>query len=118
MTDADLKTAFEKQVAAMTAGDTRALSALLLDDFTLTHMTGYRQPKTEWLRQMDEGLFVYHHIDIRSLTIDGAREQLSARLLTNASIYGSRATWRLQLVQAYRDGATGPMAASSVASTW
>jgi hypothetical protein len=47
--------AYRTHLRAMVAGDTDALSALLADGFTLTHMTGYVQPATEWLTQMDEG---------------------------------------------------------------
>ena len=34
---------------AMVAADTKAIDALLTDYCVLTHMTGYPQPKVEWL---------------------------------------------------------------------
>ncbi|MGW7528018.1 nuclear transport factor 2 family protein [Streptomyces sp. NPDC054783] len=40
---------------AMAEGDTEVLDALLDAEFTLTHMTGYVQPRTEWLSQLRAG---------------------------------------------------------------
>ena len=40
---------------AMVAGDAEALGALLARDFTLVHITGYRQPKAEWLADVRSG---------------------------------------------------------------
>ena len=35
--------------------DAALLDDLLDDEYTLTHMTGYVQPKREWLQQIDSG---------------------------------------------------------------
>ena len=95
---------FRDQAVAMTAGDTRALDALLADDFTLTHMTGYTQLKDEWLTEMRAGQFDYHRIEEQHVTVDveGDTSVLSARTFTEATVYGSRTTWRLVLTQHYR----------------
>jgi hypothetical protein len=42
----------------MTSSDTGALDELLADDFALTHLTGYAQPKNEWLAQLRAGQLV------------------------------------------------------------
>lgn len=54
----------------MSRGDTETLARVLSDGFTLTHMTGYVQPKTEWLSQMREARFVYHSIDEKHMTLN------------------------------------------------
>jgi hypothetical protein len=39
----------------MSSSDTGALGELLADDFALTHLSGYAQPKNEWLTQLRAG---------------------------------------------------------------
>jgi stalled ribosome rescue protein Dom34 len=92
---------FRMQLAAMQRGDITALSELLNPDFTLTHITGYIQPKDEWLSQMQSGQFIYHHIDENSISVDlhADKARLVGRLIVDATVYGSRATWQLQLTQ-------------------
>ncbi|KOU73311.1 hypothetical protein ADK57_08935 [Streptomyces sp. MMG1533] len=105
---------------AMNEGDTEALDAMLDDGFTLTHMTGYVQPKTEWLSQMRDGRFVYHAIDEKNtaLDIEGDTVRLVTRTVTDATVYGTRANWRLQLTTDYaRTGNTWAMI-RTVATTW
>ncbi|WP_159106869.1 nuclear transport factor 2 family protein [Streptomyces rishiriensis] len=107
-------------LSAMDEGDTKALDDLLEDGFTLTHMTGYVQPKAEWLAQMRQGQFVYHVIDEKKTTldIDGDTARLVARTVTDATVYGTRADWRLQLVTDYaRQGDTW-VTLRTVATTW
>ncbi|MFC8263941.1 nuclear transport factor 2 family protein [Streptomyces sp. NPDC057291] len=84
---------------AMVEGDTQELGSLLDDGFTLTHMTGYVQPKAEWLAEMKAGQFVYHSIDEvdTALDLDGGTARLTAWTMTDAKVYGSRSDWRLLL---------------------
>ncbi|MGV9339975.1 nuclear transport factor 2 family protein [Streptomyces sp. NPDC003688] len=107
---------------AMAEGDTPSLDALLDDGFTLTHMTGYVQPKAEWLAGMRAGQFVYHSIDEVDTALDADNEdgtaRLTARTVTDAKVYGSRAHWRLLLTTEYarRDDTWIPL--RTVATTW
>lgn len=53
---------------AMAADDTVALDQLLAPSFTLTHMTGYVQPRAEWLKELRQGTMKYfasieEHVD-------------------------------------------------------
>lgn len=95
--------AYRAQLHAMTEGNTGALTALLDDDFTLTHMTGYVQPKQEWLAQILAGQFTYHGIEEKSVDVeaDGDTVHLVGRTVTDATVYGTRAPWRLQLAMDY-----------------
>ncbi|MEU1183620.1 nuclear transport factor 2 family protein [Streptomyces sp. NPDC005820] len=105
---------------AMVEGDTQALDELLDDGFTLTHMTGYVQPKAAWLAEMRAGQFVYHSIDEvdTTLCLDGGTAHLTVRTMTDATVYESRADWRLLLTTDYarRGGAWIPL--RTVATTW
>ncbi|WP_158727537.1 nuclear transport factor 2 family protein [Levilactobacillus enshiensis] len=48
-----------KENEAMAADDAVALDHLLAPEFTLTHMTGYVQPRAEWLRELRLGTMHY-----------------------------------------------------------
>ena len=79
--------------------DTALLDELLADDYTLTHMTGYVQPKSEWLAQIDSGQMRYHsarphHVAVE---VDGDAAVLVDQDVVDATIGGSRGTWNLQL---------------------
>ena len=116
----DVVEAFRAQLRAMTEGDTESLDALLDDGFTLTHITGYPQPKDEWLSQMRAGQFVYHGIEEKKVTVDveGDTARLVGRIVTDATVYGTHADWPLQLTTDYaRENGTWT-ALRSVATTW
>ncbi|MFD7441232.1 nuclear transport factor 2 family protein [Streptomyces sp. NPDC059909] len=95
--------AYRAQLRAMTDGDTDALDVLLGDGLTLTHITGYVQPKAEWLSQMRAGRFVYHEVVQKNVTIevevDTAR--LIGRIVTDATVHGTHADRRLRLTMEY-----------------
>ncbi|MFE6822265.1 DUF4440 domain-containing protein [Streptomyces sp. NPDC057690] len=105
---------------AMHEGDTEALDALLDDGFTLTHMTGYVQPKVEWLAQMEQDRFVYHTIDEKSMTLDVLVDtaHLVVRTVTDATVYGTRADWRLQLATEYARRGDAWVVLRTEATTW
>ncbi|MFJ8048360.1 nuclear transport factor 2 family protein [Streptomyces luteogriseus] len=105
---------------AMLEGDTEALDDMLDDDFTLSHMTGYEQPKAEWLAQMRDGRFVYHTIDASNTTLDiqGDTARLVIRTVTDATVYGTRANWRLQLAADYTRRGDAWATLRTVATTW
>lgn len=93
---------YAAQLDAMRAGDTTALAALLTDDFTLTHITGYRQPKAQWLSEMDKGQFRYHSVEQLGdpvVEVTGETATLTHRIITDATVYGSRNRWRLAFTQ-------------------
>ncbi|MFI5673435.1 nuclear transport factor 2 family protein [Streptomyces cellulosae] len=66
----EVTTAFRVYLQAMLDGDTDALDDLLADGCALTHVTGYVQPKDEWLSQMRAGQFLYHRIEERHVTVE------------------------------------------------
>lgn len=107
---------------AMAEGDIQALDNLLDDGFTLTHMTGYTQPKREWLAQMRGGQFIYHAINEVDTALDvnsaDGTARLTVRTRTDALVYGTRAEWRLLLATDYarRDDDWIPL--RTVATTW
>jgi hypothetical protein len=104
----------------MVEGDTQSLDDLLDDGFTLTHMTGYVQPKAAWLAEMRAGQFVYHSIDEvdTTLGLDGGTAHLTVRAMTDATVYGGRADWRLLLTTDYARRGNTWIPMRTVATTW
>ena len=111
---------FRMQLFAMQQGDITTLSELLHPDFTLTHITGYIQPKDEWLSQMQSGQFIYHHIDEKSISVDfhGDETRLVGRIVADATVYGSRAKWQLQFTQHLSRRKDTWIIHDGVATTW
>ena len=82
----------------MIARDIDGLQSVLDEQFTLTHITGYVQSRSEWLSEIEtEGMKYYsakkikHYIDI-----SGDQAVVTLQHLLDARIWGSRNTWRLQ----------------------
>ena len=70
------------------------------DDCVLTHMTGYPQPKIEWLGDIATGAMCYHAHEVVSVQADtiAGFPVVRGRTRTTATLWGGRGTWNLQLV--------------------
>lgn len=101
MTDKEqIARSYDDMYRAMITKDTTALSRLLADHFVLVHMTGMRQPKTEYLGSIAQGTLNYYSCDDTQLdiTVEDNRASLTGRSRVNAAVFGGgRHTWRLQL---------------------
>jgi hypothetical protein len=104
----------------MVAADTDQLDTLLDSDYALTHMTGYRQSKREWLEQIDSGQMQYHSSRERDVTVDitGVTAVMVGRNVVDATIWGSRGTWNLQLTTSYQRRDGDWIATTTIASTF
>ena len=111
---------YEGQRRAMVAGDADALGALLADDFTLVHMTGYAQPKAEWLADVRSGAMSYSSMEDVEVSVDlsEAAPVLTARTRTAATIWGASGRWPLQLRITFTREGSSWVASGTVASTW
>lgn len=120
MTEQAVREAYAAQRDAMVFGDVTALDALLADEFTLTHMTGYRQPKAEWLTDIENDRMTYHSMEDVELIVTVYRDQaeLKVRTVTEATIWGGHGTWNLELRIDYERRDDEWIAIESVASTW
>jgi hypothetical protein len=88
-----------KQLAElMIARDTAAMTSILDKGFTLTHITGYVQPKAEWLNEVvRESMKYYSAQEVsHTISINGNVADVTIRNMVDARIWGSRNTWRLQ----------------------
>ena len=78
--------------------DTAAMSHILDENYTLTHMTGYVQPKEEWFNEVAKESMKYYSAEEvqHAVTINGNAATVTMHHLVDARIWGSRHTWRLQ----------------------
>ena len=86
---------------AMVDKDIVTLNQILAPTMQLTHMTGYVQPKLEWIDQIQNGQMKYFSSveeNIKDIKIDGNHASLIGQNKVKASIWGSGvATWPLQM---------------------
>ncbi|TFH44887.1 nuclear transport factor 2 family protein [Streptococcus equinus] len=101
MTEEILKQLYRQVNDAMVAKDTKKLAELLEPDTVLIHMTGYVQPVTEWLEQIDTGDMIYYSWQedaIKNIKINGNTASLVGQSRVKARIWGAGpSTWRLQI---------------------
>lgn len=78
--------------------DTEGIRKITDQDFRLTHITGYEQPREEWLAEIkNEGMKYYAYKEVKtSIEVHGAKAALSLQNLLEARIWGIHNTWRLQ----------------------
>lgn len=78
--------------------NTPEMKKLLDDNFTLTHITGYVEPREEWLLEIEnEAMRYYSFTEITvSVNIDGDKAVFIGQNILDARIWGTRSKWRLQ----------------------
>lgn len=96
---AAVEAVFRNMYRAMLAADTAALGAMLGEGFTLTHISGFVQPRRDWLADIEARRMAYHAAQEVSLSTGRSSETatLVGRHVVDATIYGGRARWNLQL---------------------
>ena len=91
---------YRQMYQAMIAKDIAALDTILADGSVLVHMTGTRQPKKQYLHEIENGTLNYYSVedDEITITVDGMTDEMTGRSRVNAAVYGGgRHTWRLQM---------------------
>ncbi|MBC1664166.1 nuclear transport factor 2 family protein [Listeria welshimeri] len=102
MKDEDILKSLYRQVnQAMVAKDRNTLENLLVPDTFLIHMTGYVQPVSEWLDQIDSEEMKYYSWQesiIKDIHIEGYRASLIGQSRVKARVWGNGPTiWNLQM---------------------
>ncbi len=96
-----LRRCYEALWEAMVRKDRPALEAVLDGSFVLEHMTGLRQSREAFIRDVEDGTLCYfgaEHEEVRVVEMRGDRVRLVGRSLVSAAVFGgSRNLWRLQL---------------------
>lgn len=82
---------------AMVNKDTETLGHILDENYVLVHITGYDQPKIEWLEQIESEKMKYFKTmpQKTTITVDGNSAILTCDTKIDARIYGFRNTWSM-----------------------
>jgi hypothetical protein len=117
---AELVKAYRDMYRGMIDQDTNLLGELLDDAYVLTHMTGYRQSRYEWLEQVDSGQMRYHSSQEQNVAVQlhGESAVVVGRNVVEATIWGSHGTWPQQLTTDYQRHDGRWIAMSTVATTF
>ena len=95
-----LKQFYTDMYEAMIAKDTLKLEEIMTDGSSQIHMTGMRQPRREYLRDIKNGTLNYYSCtdsDI-SVTVSGDKAEMTGRSYVEAAVFGGgRHTWPLRL---------------------
>ena len=100
--------------------DTMAMAKILDEGYTLTHMTGYVQSRSEWFTEVERESMKYYSAKevAHSVKIEGNQAEFVQQNLVDARIWGSRNIWRLQQVFQLEKRQAGWIILHSVASTF
>ena len=100
MDEQKIKDQYRAFYRAAIAKDRAGMEATLDDSFHLTHMTGMRQSRDEYIRYILRGTMNYYSEEPMKLTaqVNGNCATLCAQSIVEAAVFGGgRHTWRLQL---------------------
>ena len=100
MTEAQkISDVYRKYWDGMIRKDTDLLRSLMSEDYYLEHMTGVRQSKETFLRELTGGTFNYYSADHDSIEVrmDGDKAIMTGKSRVLAAVYGgAKYNWRLQ----------------------
>jgi hypothetical protein len=118
--EAQVLTVVRQLAQLMIKKDTAAMNGILDENYTLTHMTGYVQPKAEWFDEVTkESMKYYSENEVHhSVTVNGNKATATMQNLVDARIWGSRNTWRLQQKMTLEKRSGKWIILKSVASTF
>ncbi len=107
---------------AMVKKDISRLDMILGDRMTLTHMTGYVQPKLEWIDQIQNEEMQYlksKEEAIKDIRVEENWGQLTGQNLVTAKIWGgSKNVWPLQMKMYFEKNNGRWVISKQVASTY
>ena len=87
---------------AMIEKDSAKLNEIMDDNYTLTHMSGKKQSKQEYIDEIMDGTLNYYEsiIDNPKITIqEGTKAILKADVTLDAKVYGIKGRWTLNSLQ-------------------
>lgn len=92
---------YRQENQAMVDKDVVKLNNILAPSMKLQHMTGYVQPKQEWIDQIQNGdmkYFASNEEQVKNIQVNGNHASLVGQNRVKASVWGSGvATWPLQM---------------------
>ena len=98
--EAGIRKIYRDMYQYMISKDIYQLGRLLDDSFVLTHMTGMKQSKQEYLEAIENGTLNYFSEEVDNISVKIANDKalLTGQSRVSAAVFGgSRHTWRLEL---------------------
>lgn len=88
---------FKEVQLAMIEKDEEKLSEIISDNYHLTHMSGRRQNKEDFIEEIMNGTLNYYEsiINFPEIIINSNKAILIADVTLNAKVYGSKGVWTL-----------------------
>lgn len=113
---------YRQENQAMVDKDIVKLNEILAPSMQLQHITGYMQPKLEWIDQIQNGEMKYFSSieeNIKEIVIEGNSASLVGQNKVMASVWGSQvATWPLQMKMEFIKSNGKWIIANQIASTY
>lgn len=113
---------YRQENQAMVDKDIVKLNEILAPSMQLQHMTGYMQPKLEWIDQIQNGEMKYFSSieeNIKEIVIEGNSASLVGQNKVMASVWGNQvATWPLQMKMEFTKSNGKWIIANQIASTY
>lgn len=113
---------YRDENTAMVEKDINKLNEILASSMKLTHMTGYVQPKLEWIDQIQNDemqYFASHEEAIKDIEIDDDKASLVGQSQVQAKIWGGGVnTWPLQMKMYFAKQNGNWIITNQVASTY
>lgn len=91
---------FKRFQQAMIEKDQDELNELILEDYTLTHMSGKTQTKEEFIEEIMDGTLNYYKSTVINpkISVNGTHAQLIADVTLDAKVYGIKGVWTLHTI--------------------
>lgn len=111
---------FAAQRQALVEGDYDALADLLTDGFTRTHIDNRTLTKQQWLKHLRSGELTYHSFELVSVTaqVTDSSATMTARTISDATLYGERHQWKLEIRQTFIKTGGRWLASRSFVTQW
>jgi hypothetical protein len=96
---------FKEFQLAMIDKDSSKLEELMNDNYTLTHMSGKKQTKQEYIDEIMNGTLNYYTSTIHNPTIEIKNNEyalIKADVTLDAKVYGMKGTWTLHSQQNFK----------------
>jgi len=95
---------FKEFQKAMIEKDYSKLNEIIHDNYTLTHMSGKKQTKKEYINEIMDGTLNYYKSTIinPTITIQDEKAILKADVTLDAKVYGMKGTWTLHSQQSMK----------------
>lgn len=96
----EIKKVVRRENQAMIHNDQEVLKEVIAPEAVMEHITGAKQTRDEWLKQMNLGRMKYYSTKEASLQIkiDGDTAIADEKNILDARVYGFRNQWHLEAI--------------------